>query len=152
MAWCRDMVCVVSATWRRHVGVSVVLEEKNPRHDADISNQASKFLCLFLHVAHLLEHGHRNRGPRIHGHGGDFCGLGGVIYGVCFWKMHAAGLRCDIRTFFLWKIIIFPNIFHSEKNKKKRINFVKSVSLFFSHDMCKNLRNSIKILRKRYTK
>jgi hypothetical protein len=35
-----DMVCVVSATWRRHVGMSVVLGKKNPRHDADITSQA----------------------------------------------------------------------------------------------------------------
>jgi hypothetical protein len=34
-----DMVCVVSATCRRHVVVSVVLKEKNPRHDADITSQ-----------------------------------------------------------------------------------------------------------------
>jgi hypothetical protein len=34
------MVCVVSATWRRHVGMSVVLGGKNPRHDADISSKA----------------------------------------------------------------------------------------------------------------
>ena len=34
-----DMVCVVSATWHRHVGMSVVLGEKNPRHDADITSQ-----------------------------------------------------------------------------------------------------------------
>jgi hypothetical protein len=32
------MVCVVSATWRRHVGMSVVLGGENPRHDADISS------------------------------------------------------------------------------------------------------------------
>jgi hypothetical protein len=34
-----DMVCVVSATWRQHVGMSVILEGKNPRHDADITSQ-----------------------------------------------------------------------------------------------------------------
>jgi hypothetical protein len=33
------MVCVVSATWRRHVGMSVVLGGKNPRHNADISSK-----------------------------------------------------------------------------------------------------------------
>ena len=33
------MVCVVSATCRRHVGMSVVLGGKNPRHDADITSQ-----------------------------------------------------------------------------------------------------------------
>jgi hypothetical protein len=33
------MVWVVSATWRRHVGMSVVLGGKNPRHDADITSQ-----------------------------------------------------------------------------------------------------------------
>jgi hypothetical protein len=40
--WCNvaDMVCVVSGTWRRHVGMSVVLGGKNPRHDADISSEA----------------------------------------------------------------------------------------------------------------
>ena len=37
-----DMVCVVSATCRRHVVVSVVLKEKNPRHDADITSQENK--------------------------------------------------------------------------------------------------------------
>ena len=34
-----DMVCVVSATWRRHVGADIVLGGKNSRHDADISSQ-----------------------------------------------------------------------------------------------------------------
>ena len=34
-----DMGCVVSATWRRHVGADIVLGGKNPRHDADISSQ-----------------------------------------------------------------------------------------------------------------
>jgi hypothetical protein len=34
-----DMVCVVLATQRRHVGMSVVLGGKNPRHDADITSQ-----------------------------------------------------------------------------------------------------------------
>ena len=34
-----DMVCVVSATWRRHVGADIVLGGKNPRHDADITSQ-----------------------------------------------------------------------------------------------------------------
>ena len=35
------MVCVVSATWRRHVGADIVLGGKNSRHDADISSQGS---------------------------------------------------------------------------------------------------------------
>jgi hypothetical protein len=35
-----DMVYVVSATLRRHVGMSVVFGVKNPRHDADISSKA----------------------------------------------------------------------------------------------------------------
>ncbi len=34
-----NMVCVMSATQRRHVGMSVVLGGKNPRHNADISSQ-----------------------------------------------------------------------------------------------------------------
>ena len=34
-----DMGCVVSATWRRHVGMLAVFGGKNPRHDADISSQ-----------------------------------------------------------------------------------------------------------------
>ena len=34
-----DMGCVVSATWRRHVGVSAVMGEKNRRHDTDITSQ-----------------------------------------------------------------------------------------------------------------
>jgi hypothetical protein len=34
-----NMVCVVSATWRRHVGMSVVLGGENPLHNADISSQ-----------------------------------------------------------------------------------------------------------------
>jgi hypothetical protein len=33
------MVCVVSATWRRHVGMLVVLGGKHPRHNADITSQ-----------------------------------------------------------------------------------------------------------------
>ena len=39
--WCNvaDMVCVVSATWRRHVGADIVLGGKNCRHDADITSQ-----------------------------------------------------------------------------------------------------------------
>jgi hypothetical protein len=37
-----DMVYVVSATLRRHVGMSVVLGGKNPRHDADISSQVAR--------------------------------------------------------------------------------------------------------------
>ena len=35
-----DMVCVVSATLCRHVGMSVVFGGKNPRQDADIASQA----------------------------------------------------------------------------------------------------------------
>ena len=34
-----DMGCVVSATWRRHVGVSAVMGKKKRRHDTDISSQ-----------------------------------------------------------------------------------------------------------------
>ena len=45
-----DMVYVVSATLRRHVGMSVVFGGKNPRHDADISSKGphkiNSFLCL----------------------------------------------------------------------------------------------------------
>ncbi len=43
--WCNvaNMVCVVSATWRQHVGMSFVLGGKNPRHDADITSQAHPF-------------------------------------------------------------------------------------------------------------
>ncbi len=37
-----DMVCVVSAKWRRHVGMSVVLGGGNPRHGADITSQESR--------------------------------------------------------------------------------------------------------------
>jgi hypothetical protein len=37
-----DMVCVVSATQSRHVGMYVVLGGKKPRHDADISSQANQ--------------------------------------------------------------------------------------------------------------
>jgi hypothetical protein len=33
------MVCVVSATWCQHVGMSVVLGGKNLRHNADITSQ-----------------------------------------------------------------------------------------------------------------
>jgi hypothetical protein len=54
-----DMVCVVSATCRRHVVVSVVLEEKNPRHDADITSQDGNntffvFCVQYLHNALAL--------------------------------------------------------------------------------------------------
>jgi hypothetical protein len=35
------MVCVVSATWRRHVGADIVLGGKNSRHDADITSQGN---------------------------------------------------------------------------------------------------------------
>ena len=34
-----DMGCVVSATWRRHVGHVAIFGEKNPQHDTDISSQ-----------------------------------------------------------------------------------------------------------------
>ena len=37
-----DMGSVVSATWRRHVGVSAVMGGKKRRHDTDISSQARK--------------------------------------------------------------------------------------------------------------
>jgi hypothetical protein len=41
-----DMACVVSATQSRHVGMSVVLVGKNPRHDADISSQDMRALNM----------------------------------------------------------------------------------------------------------
>jgi hypothetical protein len=37
------MVYVVSATLRRHVGMSVVFGRKNPRHDADISSKGCQY-------------------------------------------------------------------------------------------------------------
>jgi hypothetical protein len=45
-----DMVCVVSVTQRRHVGMSVVLGGKNPRHDADITSQGGVGEGIFFLV------------------------------------------------------------------------------------------------------
>jgi hypothetical protein len=53
-----DMVCVMSATWRRHVGVSVVLGGENPRHDANITSQ--DFYNLKAEANHSNNHGNQN--------------------------------------------------------------------------------------------